>query len=100
MKLSLSIGALYSVKCAFIDHLPRLQLPPCNSPGIADVTDLRHTIHNLCPLEMDEKRVKAILFDLDNTLIETRWAGEVAIQKVIMSHLNLHFYATRHVSFI
>lgn len=49
---------------------------------------------------MDEKRVKAILFDLDNTLIETRWAGEVAIQKVIMSHLNLHFYATRHVSFI
>lgn len=33
---------------------------------------------------MDGKRVKAIIFDLDNTLIETRWAGEVAIQKVIM----------------
>ncbi|XP_061601036.1 N-acylneuraminate-9-phosphatase [Cololabis saira] len=30
---------------------------------------------------MDGKAVKAILFDLDNTLIETRQAGEVAIQK-------------------
>lgn len=33
---------------------------------------------------MDGKLVKAILFDLDNTLIETRRAGDVAIQKVIM----------------
>ncbi|TNM99661.1 hypothetical protein fugu_012694 [Takifugu bimaculatus] len=32
-------------------------------------------------LAMEEKRVKAIIFDLDNTLIETRRAGEVAIQK-------------------
>lgn len=29
--------------------------------------------------------MKAILFDLDNTLIETSGAGEVALQKVIMA---------------
>lgn len=84
MKLSLTIGALYRVKFAIIDHSPRLQLPPCNSPEITDVIKPRHTSQNLCLLEMDGKRVKAIIFDLDNTLIETRWAGEVAIQKVIM----------------
>lgn len=33
---------------------------------------------------MEGKGVKAIIFDLDNTLIETRRAGEVAVQKVIM----------------
>lgn len=49
-----------------------------------DVSKSRQTIQNLCPLEMNNKRVKAIIFDLDNTLIETRRAGEVAIQKVIM----------------
>lgn len=49
-----------------------------------DVIKPRQTIQNLCPLEMNKKRVKAIIFDLDNTLIETRRAGEVAIQKVIM----------------
>lgn len=36
-------------------------------------------------LIMDNKRVKAILFDLDNTLIETSRAGEVAIKKVMES---------------
>lgn len=40
---------------------------------------------------MDGKRVKAIIFDLDNTLIETRRAGEVAVRKVIMSHLSQTF---------
>lgn len=49
-----------------------------------DVVKPRRTLQNVRSLEMDEKRVKAIIFDLDNTLIETRWAGEVAIQKVIM----------------
>lgn len=57
----------------------------------------RYTLH-LGRLEMEEKRVKAIIFDLDNTLIETRRAGEVAIQKVIMWHLNVRFYATFHCS--
>lgn len=37
---------------------------------------------------MDGRAVKAILFDLDNTLIETSRAGGVAIQKVIQ-HLML-----------
>lgn len=37
---------------------------------------------------MDGRVVKAILFDLDNTLIETSRAGGVAIQKVIQ-HLML-----------
>ena len=31
---------------------------------------------------MDCNSLKAILFDLDNTLIDTAGAGEVAIQKV------------------
>lgn len=31
---------------------------------------------------MDGKKVKAIIFDLDNTLIETGRAGDVALQKV------------------
>lgn len=31
----------------------------------------------------DDMAVKAILFDLDNTLIETSRAGEVALKKVI-----------------
>lgn len=53
-------------------------------PLDADVIKPRQTNQNLCPLEMDKKRVKAIIFDLDNTLIETRCADEVAIQKVIM----------------
>lgn len=34
---------------------------------------------------MDGEAVKAIIFDLDNTLIETSRAGEEAIQKVIKS---------------
>ncbi|KAM6916224.1 N-acylneuraminate-9-phosphatase [Xenentodon cancila] len=41
---------------------------------------------------MDGKAVKAILFDLDNTLIETRQAGGVAIQKTsdfLQTTLNL-----------
>lgn len=32
---------------------------------------------------MDGKIVKAIIFDLDNTLIDTGRAGDVALQKVI-----------------
>lgn len=35
-----------------------------------------------CAPAMDRKAVKALIFDLDNTLIETKRAGEVAIQKV------------------
>jgi len=31
---------------------------------------------------MDRKPIEAILFDLDNTLIETAYAGRVAIEKV------------------
>lgn len=31
---------------------------------------------------MEGKKVKAIIFDLDNTLIETGRAGDVALQKV------------------
>lgn len=42
---------------------------------------------------MDDKAVRAILFDLDDTLIETSRAGGVAIQKVIKTWnlLQLHF---------
>lgn len=81
MKLSLSIGALYRGKFAIICH--DYNYHHAIHRG-CDVIKQRHTIQNLCSLEMDEKRVRAIIFDLDNTLIETRWAGEVAIQKVIM----------------
>lgn len=35
------------------------------------------------PPAMDGKIVKAIIFDLDNTLIDTGRAGDVALQKVI-----------------
>ena len=50
---------------------------------------------------MDSNTVKAILFDLDNTLIETSRAGGQAIQKVRLSkdytdnlvfEVNLHSY--------
>lgn len=32
---------------------------------------------------MEDKSVKAVIFDLDNTLIETSRAGEAALRKVI-----------------
>lgn len=38
---------------------------------------------------MEGKAVKAILFDLDDTLIETSRAGEVALQKVIKGSIFL-----------
>lgn len=38
---------------------------------------------------MDGKKVKAIIFDLDNTLIETGRAGNVALQKVFMFYFYL-----------
>lgn len=47
---------------------------------------------------MDGKAVKAILFDLDNTLIETSRAGRVAIQKVIKSDiLHVAFKVSFHI---
>lgn len=38
------------------------------------------------PAAMDGKIVKAIIFDLDNTLIDTGRAGDVALQKVIFRY--------------
>lgn len=40
---------------------------------------------------MDGKTVKAIIFDLDNTLIDTGRAGDVALQKVIFRYFVCSF---------
>lgn len=40
---------------------------------------------------MDGKSVKAIIFDLDNTLIKTREAGDAAIQKVMTSACKMDY---------
>lgn len=38
--------------------------------------------NEVCAVTMENNGVKAVLFDLDNTLIETTKAGNVALQKV------------------
>lgn len=47
---------------------------------------------------MDGKIVKAIIFDLDNTLIDTGRAGDVALQKVIFRYFVCTFSSPRLLS--
>lgn len=68
------------------------QLPSCNTPGsrTSAVKPRRVlTLNEQGAPAMDGKSVKVILFDLDNTLIETSRAGGVAMQKVINSSCSI-----------
>lgn len=84
-KLSLSIGAPYRVVFVITQSCVTTTNPVVHFTRMwRRHPTARHDAPRLERLEMEERRVKAIIFDLDNTLIETRRAGEVAIQKVRM----------------